>query len=71
MLNYILTIVVFIISSIVLYTISSDPKKNSLKFIAVRNILPSMVLAITVFCIIKFKDNLFTQEPMMNGNYFD
>ena len=71
MLIYILPIIIFIVTSIVLYMLSTDPKKKSISSITVRNILPATVLAITVFCIIKFKDNLFTSEPMMDGNYFD
>lgn len=69
---YILPIIIFIISSVLLYTLSTDPKKKTLKNIAVRNILPGLVLGVTVFSIIKFKDaGLFNSEPMMSGNYFD
>ena len=62
MLIYILPIIIFIVTSIVLYMLSTDPKKKSISSITVRNILPATVLAITVFCIIKFKDNLLFKK---------
>ena len=69
---FLLPVIIFIISSVVLFMISTDPKKKTLKNIAIRNILPGLVLGITVFCIIKFKDsNLFNNQPLMTGNYFD
>ena len=69
---YLLPIVVFVISSVLLYIISTDPKKKTLKNIIVRNMLPGLVLGVTVFCVIKLKDsNMFNNEPLMTGNYFD
>ena len=67
---YILPIIIFIIVSSVMYMISKDPKKNDIKNIIMRNVLPGMLISIIVFLIIKFKDNL-NNEPMMDGNYFD
>ena len=69
---YILPIIIFIIVSSVMYMISKDPKKNDIKNIIMRNVLPGMLISIIVFLIIKFKDaNLLNNEPMMDGNYFD
>ena len=67
---YILPIIIFAIVSSVMYMISKDPKKNDIKNIIMRNVLPGMLISIIVFLIIKFKDNL-NNEPMMDGNYFD
>ena len=67
---YILPIIIFAIVSSVMYMISKDPKKNDIKNIITRNVLPGMLISIIVFLIIKFKDNL-NNEPMMDGNYFD
>ena len=69
---YILPIIIFAIVSGVMYMISKDPKKNDIKNIITRNVLPGMLISIIVFLIIKFKDaNLLNNEPMMDGNYFD
>ena len=69
---YILPIIIFAIVSSVMYMISKDPKKNDIKNIITRNVLPGMLISIIVFLIIKFKDaNLLNNEPMMDGNYFD
>ena len=69
---YILPIIIFVIVSGVMYMISKDPKKNDIKNIITRNVLPGMLISIIVFLIIKFKDaNLLNNEPMMDGNYFD
>ena len=69
---YILPIIIFAIVSSVMYMISKDPKKNDIKNIITRNVLPGLLISIIVFLIIKFKDaNLLNNEPMMDGNYFD
>ena len=69
---YSLPIIIFTIVSGVMYMISKDPKKNDIKNIITRNVLPGMLISIIVFLIIKFKDaNLLNNEPMMDGNYFD
>ena len=55
-----------------MYVVSRDVDKNKPQTILIRNILPSVVIAVLTFVIIKFKDtNLFVNEPLMNGNYFD
>ena len=55
-----------------MYTISNDENKNEFGTILLRNILPSFVLALLVFAILKYKDSqIFNHEPMMYGNYFD
>jgi positive regulator of sigma E activity len=72
LLLYIVPFVIFLISTIIMYSISADEDKNKVSTICIRNILPSALLGTLVFVIIKFKDsNVFNAEPMMRGNYFD
>jgi uncharacterized BrkB/YihY/UPF0761 family membrane protein len=60
-------ILVFIILSITLYTLSSEEDKDATKYI-----LPSAIVALLVFLIIKFKDSMvLNSEPMKSGNYLD
>jgi len=54
-----------------MYLISDDPNKNKTGTIMIRNILPSLVVAILVYIIIKFKGTTPFDEPVMKGNYFD
>ena len=69
---YIIPFLILVISSIIMYVVSRDVDKNKPQTILIRNILPSVVIAVLTFVIIKFKDtNLFVNEPLMNGNYFD
>jgi hypothetical protein len=70
--QFLLPFVVFLVTSVLMYTISADEKKNELGTIMLRNILPALILSILVFTILKFKDSqIFNHEPMMYGNYFD
>ena len=72
LLLYLIPLIVFVITSIVLYFISKQEDKDELGTVFLRNILPAALLSILVFVIIKFKDSqLFSPEPMMPGNYFD
>ena len=69
---YIISLIVFIITSTLLYSISNDPNKSELNVILIRNALPGLVIGLLVFVIIKYKDSdIFNAEPMMNGNFFD
>jgi hypothetical protein len=68
---YIASIVVFVMSSYILYYISNDPKKNKTSVIFIRNILPSIVLALLVFVLLQIKSNFDNTEKLMEGNYFD
>ena len=62
-------IFVFIVLSIVMYSISSEENKDK---IITKNILPSAIVSLLLFLIIKFKDSMmFNNEPMKTGNYFD
>jgi hypothetical protein len=55
-----------------MYFISVDEKKNKPDKIIFRNIFPGIIVGLLVFIIIKYKDsNLFNQEPLMTGNFFD
>ena len=54
-----------------MYLISDDPDKNKIGTICLRNILPSLVVSILVFIIIKYKGQTPFDEPVMKGNYFD
>jgi len=68
----VLPFIIFIVTTILMYTISTDENKNEFGTILLRNILPSFVLALLVFAILKYKDSqIFNHEPMMYGNYFD
>ena len=62
-------IFVFIVLSVVMYSVSSDENKD---YYLTKHILPSAIIALLVFLIIKFKDSqMFNNEPMKTGNYFD
>ena len=69
---YIIPIIVFVIVSISMYLVSNDKNKSKPSVIITRNILPGIVVSLLVFAIIKFKDSqLFVNEPLLGGNYFD
>ena len=70
--QFLLPFIVFIVTSVLMYTISADEKKNEFSTIVLRNVLPAAVIGVLVFTILKFKDSqIFNHEPMMYGNYFD
>jgi hypothetical protein len=72
MLKYIIPVVISIIISLFMYFISADEKKNSADKIIFRNIFPGIIVGLLVFVIIKYKDsNLFNQEQLMKGTFFD
>ena len=65
-------VIIFIITSVSLYLISTNKDKSKPNVIIIRNILPSIVLSLLVFVIIKYRDaSIFNPEPLMKGNYFD
>jgi len=69
---YIIPIIVFVIVSVSMYLVSNDKNKSKPSVIITRNILPGIVVSLLVFAIIKFKDSqLFVNEPLLGGNYFD
>jgi len=69
---YIIPIIVFLIVSVSMYLVSNDKNKSKPSVIITRNILPGIVVSLLVFAIIKFKDSqLFVNEPLLGGNYFD
>ena len=69
---YIIPIIVFLIVSVSMYLISNDKEKSKPSVILTRNILPGIVVSLLIFAIIKFKDSqLFVNEPLLGGNYFD
>ena len=68
---YIIPVIIFIILSVIMYLISDDPDKNKIGTICLRNLLPSLVVSILVFIIIKYKGVGPFDEPVMKGNYFD
>ena len=63
---YIVPIIVFSIITGIMYKMEKEPKQHKIKVV-----LPGVIVSIVLFLIIKFRDNLFNNEPMMNGNYFD
>ena len=62
----IIPILVFIISTVLFYTFSSDSdkKKKPIKFI-----VPGILISIVTFGILKYRET--HSEPLMQGNYFD
>jgi len=70
-LTYIIPIIIFLITSITMYCVSNQDDKENISNIFLRNILPASLISILVFVIIKYHNNLFNNEPMMSGNYFD
>ena len=60
-------VILFVLTSFVLYNNSKDPEKKEkpMKFI-----FPGVVVAVVSFIALKYKDNM-TPEPMMQGSYFD
>ena len=69
---YFIPVLFFILTTVIMYLISEETEKNKLSNIFLRNMLPSFVLSISVFIIIKYRNTaLFNNEPMMKGNYFD
>jgi hypothetical protein len=64
-------IFVFIILSVIMYTISESSTKNEPSTIFLKYILPSAVISIILFSIIKFKDSMvFSDEPMKTGSFY-
>ena len=61
--------ITFLVLSILLYVISNNEDKNELSVILTQNVLPSIVVSILTFIVIKYRDNF--NEPVMKGNYFD
>ena len=60
------------IAAIMYYLESDSSKKNTTKFIFIRVVSPALTVALLAFVIIKYKDTgIFSQEPMMQGNFFD
>lgn len=60
-------IIIFIITSYLIYHFSEDPdkKEKPMKFL-----FPGVCVAVLAFIALKYKDHL-SPEPMMQGNYFD
>jgi positive regulator of sigma E activity len=68
---YIIPLVVFLVTAATMYLVSKQDDKENTDNIFLRNILPASLISILVFVIIKYHNNLFDNEPMMTGNYFD
>jgi RsiW-degrading membrane proteinase PrsW (M82 family) len=72
MLIYIIPVLVFIVTSVLLYMVSNHKSKNETKQILIRNVLPGLVISLLVFVIIKYRDSqFFNPEPLQHGNFFD
>jgi hypothetical protein len=59
-------IIIFIVTSFVLYSYSKDPEKKTKP---VKFILPGIIISLLSYFGLKYKDNL--EEPVMQGSYFD
>jgi len=70
---YIVPVLVFLlIVSIVYYLEKDQSKKKKSSFLFVRAILPGFTMALITYLLIKYKSSdLFVNEPLMKGNYFD
>lgn len=54
------------------YIEKDEKKKNKRSFILIRVILPAFTTALVSFAVIKFRNNnIFTNEPLMKGEFFD
>jgi RsiW-degrading membrane proteinase PrsW (M82 family) len=70
--KYIIPVLITVIVSLFMYFISADEKKNKPEKIIFRNVFPGIIVGLLVFVIIKYKDsNLFNQEPLMKGTFFE
>ena len=67
---YVIPFVLFIVITLSLYFVSNDEDKKSAKKI-MKTSLPGLIVAISAFLFIKYKDNIFDDEPIMNGEYFE
>ena len=67
---YKVPLIVFIITCVIMYYVNNSQEKNNYKFITYKCIAPSIVVAATVFFILKYRDNI-DSEQLMTGNYFD
>jgi len=47
-----------------------DPKDTNTIDILIK-MLPAVLISAIVFVVIKYRDNFFVNEPVMQGNYFD
>ena len=67
MLLYVIPLVIFVVLSYVLYYMN-EKKKN----VVLKNVLPSALVSVLVFLIIKYNPSItMSSEPLMGGNYFD
>ena len=67
MLLYIIPLVIFVLLSYGLYYMNEKKEDVILK-----NVLPSVVVSVIVFFIIKYNPSFTAgSEPLMGGNYFD
>ena len=65
--DYLLPIIVFVVTCVILYMISNDPNKNKKP---IKIVVPGIVLGASSFFFMKYRDR-FLPEPLMQGNYFD
>jgi hypothetical protein len=64
--EYIIPIIVFLITSISIFKLKKDDEERKIYAVVCAGIT-----SIIAFLIIKFKDHFSTQETMMPGTYFD
>ena len=70
---YIIPVLVFLLIVLIVYYLEKDQsKKKKPRFLFVRAILPGFTMALVTFLLIKYKgSDLFVNEQVMKGNYFD
>ena len=67
---FILPSLTFVLLFSLLYYVSNEKDKSKPKKM-VKLLIPSVILSTLVFIIVKYKENIFHEEPIMTGNYFD
>ncbi len=66
MLEYILSVIAFLVISITIQKIRQEED-----YLKIQAILPASIVSIFIFVIIHYRESIFNHEPMMGGNYFD
>ena len=70
LLLYILPCLIFIVVTYILYHTSKNKNKNETKEF-IKLMIPGLVIGISVFLFMKYKEHLLNEEPMMHGNFFE
>ena len=64
--EYVVPAIIFFVVYAVVYKMN-EKEKN----INVKAAVPAITLSVIVFCFIKYRNSFITNEPVMQGNYFE